>query len=115
MTQEMQGPAEAGAMTTPQGTPDPRASGLGGTPRGGAGPELGEVARKAPSRRAAGAGAKQPTKRKSAKQKAKREAASASAKPAAKKSARKVAATKNTAAKRAVKSGATRRRVHQQH
>jgi hypothetical protein len=103
MMEEMQG--------TPQATHDPRASGLGGTPPGGAGPGFDEVARKSPSRRAAGAGVKQPTKRKSAKQKAKREAAA----PAAKKSPRKAAATKNTAAKRASKSGATRRRVHQRH
>ena len=82
MMQEMQG-----GTGTSQGTADPGASGLGGTPRGGARPGFDEVARKAPSRRAAGAGTKQPTKRKSVKQQAKRKAAGA-AKPAAKKTAR---------------------------
>jgi len=108
MTQEMQGPG------TSQGTADPQASGLGGTPRGGAGPGYEEVAKKAPSRRASGAGSKQPTKRTSGKQKAKREAAGA-AKPTAKNPGRKAAATAATATKRAVKSGATRKRVHVRH
>jgi hypothetical protein len=109
--------------TTPQGTHDPDASGMGGTPAGGRGLSRGAVAKKSPSPRSSGARAKQPTKRTSVKQKAKRAAAKgagAAAKKVAKKaaggdSARKAAATKSTAQKRASKTGATRRRVHQRH
>ncbi len=138
MTHEPQGRKGPGEETpeeltgTSQGTHDPLATGLGGTPTGGRrGPSRAEVARKSPAPRQSGARAKQPTKRTSVKQKAKRAAEAsgtgarapvkkkAAGKTAAKKaaggSARKAAATKNAARKRVTKAGATRRRVHQRH
>jgi hypothetical protein len=127
MMQEMHGPLDTPrddeTSMTPQGTPDPGASGMGGTPAR-QGNTRKEVAQKSGSPRAAGRGSKQPTKRTSGAAKAKRAAAKKAPAPAkkaaAKKSAgagaaRKAAATQNTAKKRASKTGASRKRVHMRH